>query len=88
MSTDRSTFSLEQPAETTEPAVTLVTLADVLRLLDGDGGLDRQQAGEMRSAVHSACRVLGADPTPSAPPKARKTDAGDGGGGRRPLEQH
>ena len=39
------------------------TLADVLRRLEADGGIDPRRAGEMRSAISTVCRVLGADPS-------------------------
>jgi hypothetical protein len=41
----------------------VVTLADVLQRLAGDDGLNRHRAAEMRSAVYTVCRVLGADPS-------------------------
>jgi hypothetical protein len=66
MSTDWPTTSPEQAAVISASAaaslVAVVTLADVLRRLDVDGGLDHQRAAEMRSAVYTGCRVLGADP--------------------------
>jgi hypothetical protein len=66
MSTDGPTTSPEQAAVISASAaaslVAVVTLADVLRRLDVDGGLDHQRAAEMRSAVYTVCRVLGADP--------------------------
>ena len=45
------------------PRVAVVSLADVLRCLEADDGLDPRAAGEMRSAIHTVCRVLGADPS-------------------------
>jgi hypothetical protein len=65
VSIDRSTNTSEQLAVMVRSAATpptaAVTLADVLQRLDGDGGLNRQRASEMPSAIHTVCRVLDAD---------------------------
>lgn len=64
MATDGSTNSPEQPVVTPAgPPVAVVSLADVLRCLEADDGLDPRAAGEMRSAIHTVCRVLGSDPS-------------------------
>ena len=39
-----------------------MTLADILLWLEADDGLDRRRACEMRSAIKTVCRVLGAEP--------------------------
>ncbi len=58
MSADGSVLTANKlTASTTAP-----TLADVLRHLEGDLGLDRRRRGEMCSALRTVCRVLGADP--------------------------
>ena len=51
-----------RPAGTLAPATATVTLADVLFRLDEDEGLEQRRAREMRSAIHTVCRVIGADP--------------------------
>ncbi len=58
---DAAFASKGRPAGTLAPAAT-VTLADVLFRLDEDEGLDQRLAREMRSAIHTVCRVIGADP--------------------------
>jgi len=51
------------PASKESPVTTAtVTLADILSRLEADEGPDRRRAGEMRSAIKTVCRVLGADP--------------------------
>ena len=62
MSTHGLTARPEQPAEVPASPATIVTLADVLRRLNADDSLDQRRAGEMRSAIHTVCRVLAADP--------------------------
>ena len=58
---DGAAASKEFPVKTVSPVAT-VTLADILFRLDADDGLDRRRAGEMRSAIKTVCRVLGAEP--------------------------
>ena len=51
----------------------MVTLADVLRRLQADDGLDQRQLREMRSAVNTVCRALGTQPdlVPAQPRQLR-----------------
>jgi hypothetical protein len=67
-----------------------MTLADILFRLEADDGLDRRWACEMRSAIKTVCRVLGAEPglSTSASPEAGKANAGDRWCVARPLEQY
>jgi len=44
-------------------ATAVVTLADVLRRLEADAGLEAQRRREMESAVRTVSRALGADPS-------------------------
>jgi len=50
------------PAEIAPDTVPAVTLADVLRCLEGDRDLDPARRRELCSAVRSVCRALSADP--------------------------
>ena len=51
----------------------MMTLADVLRRLEADDGLDQRQLREMRSAVNTVCRALGTQPdlVPAEPRQLR-----------------
>lgn len=60
MSADGSILTIEKPA-TANTATT--TLADVLRHLEADAGLDPGRRRELCSALRKVCQVIGADPT-------------------------
>ena len=62
MAADGSIANTEQLVESAASAA-IVTIADVLRRLEADDDLDERRRREMRSALRSVCRALGADPS-------------------------
>jgi integrase len=73
MATHGSKMRAERLAGDQARPVSMKTLADVLRRLEADDGLDQRQLREMRSAVNAVCRTLGTQPdlVPAEPRQLR-----------------
>ncbi len=73
MAADGSISITMNPVEAAASPAAIVTIADMLRRLEAEDGLDQRRRREICSALRTVCRALGAAPTlvPAAPRELR-----------------